>query len=89
MQTANSHSCHQHTVAMSPRDGVTSYGEQQDAARSVLLKIRASKGRWKHKTKIVRICLRTLDFLWGRRPGSVAGPWGKVEMAGRLAVPLT
>lgn len=55
----------------------------------VLLKIRASKGRWKHKPKIVRIGLRTLDFLWGRRPGSVAGPWGKEEVAGGLAVSLT
>lgn len=55
----------------------------------VLLKITASKGRWKHKTKIVRIGLRTLNFPWGRRPGSVAGPWGEEEAAGGLALPLT
>lgn len=55
----------------------------------VLLKIRASKGKWKHKTKIVRIGLRSLSLLWGRRPGSVAGPWGKEEVAGGLALPLT
>lgn len=50
----------------------------------VLLKIRA-----KHKTKIVRIGLRTLNFLWGRRPGSVAGPRAEEEAAGGLALPLT
>lgn len=49
----------------------------------VLLKIRASKGRWKHKTKIARIALRTPNFLWGRRPGNVASTWG--EEAGGLA----
>lgn len=53
----------------------------------VLLKIRASEGRWKHKTKIARIALRTLNFLWGRRPGSVASTWG--EEAGGLALLLT
>lgn len=53
----------------------------------VLPKIRASKGRWKHKTKIARIALRTLNFLWGRRPDNVASTWG--EEAGGLALPLT
>lgn len=53
----------------------------------VLLNIRASKGRWKHKTKIARIALRSLNFLWGRRPGNVASTWG--EEAGGLALPLT
>lgn len=55
----------------------------------VLLKIRASKGKWKHKTKIVRIGLRSLNFLWGRGLGSVAGPQGKEEVVGGLALPLT
>lgn len=53
----------------------------------MLLKIRASKGRWKHKTEIARICLRPLSFLWGRRPDNVASTWG--EEAGGLALPLT
>lgn len=53
----------------------------------VFLKIRASKERWKQKTKIARIALRTLNFLWGRRPGNVACTQGKE--AGGLALPLT
>lgn len=53
----------------------------------MLPKIRASKGRWKHKIKIARIALRTLNFLWGRRPDNVATTWG--EEAGGLALPLT